>query len=183
MKNLKTKGLFIALLSVLLWSCDNESVAPVSQTAVVQKATTTKTTLSTNNAVAGKTFLETQEALGGYTILYSVYKSDDFLKSRINSRNREEASFQQSMIGLGELNTYAEKCFGIVKANNPNLGVDQIATSDFVFSRNIGSGFTYAYTISRWVYATNPFTTNKVRATIKRTQNNGVILLTIRPIK
>jgi hypothetical protein len=191
MKNLKIKGLFVALLLVSLWSCDKESIAPVSQTAVVEKTAnsnmTSKTTLPAtqvaNNTLAGKTFLETQDALGGYTMFYSVYKSDDFLKNRINFRNREEASFQESMIAIGELNTYAEKCFGIVKANNPNLGINQIASGEFVYSRNIGTGFTYAYSISRWVHVSNPFTTNKVRAVIKRTQNNGVILLTIRPFK
>jgi hypothetical protein len=111
-----------------------------------------------------------------------VYKSDDFLKSRINFRNRTEATFRQSMISIGDLNAYAQQCYNIVKANNPNLGVNQSASGQFTYSRNIGGGFTYGGTIAPRQYITNPFTTSKVVAVIKNTPNNGIILLTIHPI-
>jgi hypothetical protein len=178
MNNLKTKGILITLLSVLLvllWSCDKDNMEPVSQATVVEK--------NANSSTADKaSFIETQDALGGYTMFYSVYKSDDFLKSRINSRNRTEATFRQSMISIGDLNAYAQQCFNIVKANNPNLAINQSASGYFSYPRNIGGGFTYGGTIAPHQYITNPFTTNKVVAVIKRTQNNGVILLTFRPI-
>ncbi len=174
MNNLKTKGLFITMLVVLLWSCEKQSIESTSQATVVEKITNSS---NVNKA----SFLETQEALGGYTILYSVYKSDDFLKNRINSRNRTEATFRENMISIGDLNAYTQQCYNIVKANNPNLAINQTASGLFTYSRNIGGGFTYGGTIAPRQYITNPFTTSKVVAVIKKIQN-GIILLTIRPI-
>jgi hypothetical protein len=55
MNNLKTKGLFIAVLTVLFWSCEKQSIEPVSQATVVENSPTSITDKAT--------FLETQDAL------------------------------------------------------------------------------------------------------------------------
>ncbi len=170
MKILKSKYLFIAVFSVLLWSCSNESVEPVVTQAEIVYEEVSLDDISADEEKAAQNWLRINEGKGGHLIDRHWNKTDNYLKQR----GLEFAStFSTKEIGSeAKLSALIKKNYtAIVKANKARLtAVGSTVTADFSSTKAVGHGFAEG---SGTLYSTK-----KYKVVVRRISAKDIIVLT-----